>query len=452
MHCTRAITHDLFWVGGNNRQSPIFESAYPVPRGMSFNSYLLLDEKTVVFDTVDRAVQAQFFENLDHLLGQRKLDYIFVHHMEPDHAATLGDLILRHPEATVVCNGKSLNMIHQFHNVDPKHIQLVGEGDVIETGRHSFTFVNAPMVHWPEVMVSYDSTDKILFSADAFGSFGALNGPLFADELDIERDWMDDYRRYYTNIVGKYGPQVQALLKKAAGLDIQMVCPLHGPVWRKDLGVILDKYAKWASYEPEIQGVLIVFASVYGGTENAANILACRLAEQGVPVNMYDASITHYSHILAEAFRYSHLVFASTTYNNGIFVSMENLLRDLAHHALKNRKVALIQNGSWAPTSGKLMGEILCSMKDMELLEAPVTLKSALAPGQEAELEALANTLAASVRGQDAAPAQEEAPAAPKAKGYVCKVCGFVYEGDTLPEDYVCPLCRRPASDFEPLP
>ena len=298
--------------------------------------------------------------------------------------------------------------------------------------------------------MSYDSTDKLLFSADAFGTFGALNGILFADEVDFAKDWLDEARRYYTNIVGKYGSQVTALLGKAAKLDIQTICPLHGPVWRKDLGYILDKYAKWAAYEPEVQGVVIPFASVYGGTENAANILACRLAEQGVPVEMYDVSVTDVSYVLSDCFKYSHIVFASTTYNNGIFVTMENLLHDLAHHALKNRTVALIQNGSWAPNSGKLMTQILEGMKDMKLLEAPFTLKSALAPGQETDLDTLAQALAASVRGEDssapASSAQEDKP-----RGFVCKICGFIYEGDVLPADFVCPICRRPASDFAPL-
>ena len=449
MYCIRNVTQDLLWIGANDRQHPLFEAVHPVPRGMSFNSYLLLDEKTVLFDTVDRAVQTQFFENLEHALGGRKLDYVFVHHMEPDHAATLGDLMLRHPEAKIVCNGKSINMIRQFHCTDPKGAILVKEGDTIDTGRHHFTFVNAPMVHWPEVMVSYDSTDKILFSADAFGTFGALNGVLFADEVDFDRDWLDEARRYYTNIVGKYGPQVSALLQKAAKLDIQTICPLHGPVWRKDLGYILDKYAKWAAYEPEKKGVLIAFASVYGGTETAANILACRLAELGVPVEMYDVSVTHCSYVLSDAFKYSHIVFASTTYNNNIFVSMENLLHDIAHHNLQNRKVALIQNGSWAPASGKLMGQILDEMKNMELLEAPVTLKSALAPGQDGELEALAKAIAADLNGET--PVIPEEPKADKPRGFVCKICGFIYESDTLPDDFVCPICRRPASDFEPL-
>ena len=223
MYCVRKVTDDLIWIGANDRQHALFEATHPVPRGMSFNSYLLLDEKTVLFDTVDRAVQTQFFENLEYALGGRKLDYIFVHHMEPDHAATLGDLMLRHPEARIVCNGKAVNMIRQFHCTDPKGAVLVKEGDTIGTGRHHFTFVNAPMVHWPEVMVSYDSTDKILFSADAFGTFGALNGNLYADEVNFRTEWLSDARRYYTNIVGKYGTQVQALLKKAAGLEIEMI-------------------------------------------------------------------------------------------------------------------------------------------------------------------------------------------------------------------------------------
>ena len=315
MHCVRNVTEDLIWIGGNDRQSPRFESDHPVPRGMSYNSYLLLDEKTVLFDTVDRAVQHQFFENLEHALQGRRLDYVFVHHMEPDHAATLGDLLVRYPGTTIVCNGKSMNLLRQFHWSAPKGAMLVKEGDTLCTGRHTFTFYSAPMVHWPEVMVSYDAADHILFSADAFGTFGALNGVLFADEVDFDRDWLDEARRYYTNIVGKYGPQVLALLKKVEGLDVRMVCPLHGPIWRRDLGYLMDKYKKWASYQPEVRGVLIACASIYGGTETAAGILACRLAERGIPVELYDVSVTHCSYVLSDAFKYSHIVFASATYN-----------------------------------------------------------------------------------------------------------------------------------------
>lgn len=447
MYCIRPVTNDLFWIGANDFKSPLFEAVHPIPRGMSYNSYLLLDEKTVLFDTVDRGVQTQFFENMNHVLGDRKLDYIFVHHMEPDHAATLGDLMLRHPEATIVCNGKIFNMIRQFHCTEPKNMMLVNEGDTISTGKHKFTFYNAPMVHWPEVMVSYDSMDKLLFSADAFGTFGTLNGHIFADELDFEHDILDESRRYYTNIVGKYGPQVTALLKKASSLDIKMILPLHGPVWRKDLNLIIDKYSKWAAYEPEEKGVLIAFSSVYGDTENAVNILACRLAEKGIKVDMYDVSVTDDSYVLSECFRYSHLVFATTTYNNGIFVAMDNFLRDLAHHNLQNRKVALIQNGSWAPTSGKLMAEILDGMKNMEILDTSVTLKSSLAIGQEMEIEALADLLEASVNGEGETKQEEEATESVR---FVCQICGYVYEGDTLPEDFKCPVCGRPASDFKP--
>ena len=450
MHCVRNVTEDLIWIGGNDRQSPRFESDHPVPRGMSYNSYLLLDEKTVLFDTVDRAVQHQFFQNLEHALQGRRLDYVFVHHMEPDHAATLGDLLVRYPGTTIVCNGKSMNLLRQFHWSAPKGAMLVKEGDTLCTGRHTFTFYSAPMVHGPEVMVSYDAADHILFSADAFGTFGALNGVLFADEVDFDRDWLDEARRYYTNIVGKYGPQVLALLKKVEGLDVRMVCPLHGPIWRRDLGYLMDKYKKWASYQPEVRGVLIACASIYGGTETAAGILACRLAERGIPVELYDVSVTHCSYVLSDAFKYSHIVFASATYNNGIFTPMEELLRDIAHHALQDRTVALIQNGSWAPASGKLMAQILGEMKNMELLEQTVTLKSALAPGQDQELEALADALAASVRGEQEAPEQAVADA-PEAKGFICKICGFIYESDTLPEDFRCPICGRPASDFEPV-
>ena len=449
MYCTRKVLDDLIWVGADDRRLACFEGVYGVPDGVSYNSYLLLDEKTVLFDTVDKAVASTFFENLEHALAGRRLDYLVISHMEPDHAATIESIALRYPEAKIICNAKIQTMLAQFFALDLSgRLHVVKEGDSLSLGKHELTFVNAPMVHWPEVMMTYDKTDKILFSADAFGTFGALNGRLFADEGDFMGEQLDEARRYYTNIVGKYGPQVTALLNKAAGLDIQMICPLHGPVWRKDLGYIMDKYAKWAAYEPEVRGVLIPFASVYGGTETAANILACRLAELGVPVEMYDVSITHYSYVLSEAFKYSHIVFASTTYNNGVFVTMENLLHDVVHHNLQNRTIALIQNGSWAPASGKLMAQILGELKNTELLEAPVTLKSALAPGQDGELEALAQTLAASVRGEEAA-LQEEV--ADKPKGFVCKICGFIYESDTLPDDFVCPICRRPASDFEPL-
>ena len=406
MYCTRNITDDLIWIGANDRQHPVFEAAHPVPRGMSYNSYLLLDEKTVLFDTVDRAVQTQFMENLEHALDGRGLDYIFVHHMEPDHAATLGDLMLRHPEARIVCNGKAVNMIRQFHAADPKGAILVNEGDTLSTGRHNFTFVAAPMVHWPEVVVSYDSTDKILFSADGFGSFGALNGVLFADEVDWERDWLDEARRYYTNIVGKYGPQVVALLNKAASVvgleNIKFLCPLHGPVWRKDLGYIIDKYTHWATYEPEEKGVMIVYASMYGNTETAAEVLAAKLTARGITnTRLYDVSSTHVSYLISDLFKYSHLVLASVTYNLGIFPPMHNFLMDMKALNLQKRTVAIMGSGSWAPRSGALMKEEIESLKNMTVLDEEMTVTSSLKPDNESEIDALADAIAASIQGKN---------------------------------------------------
>ena len=400
MYCVKRINDDLFWVGGTDRRLALFENAYPIPRGVSYNAYLLLDEKTVLFDTVDRAITEQFFENIDALLKGRALDYVVVNHMEPDHCATLGEIVLRYPGVQVVCNPKTIPIIKQFYNFDiDSRAIVVKENDTLCTGRHTFTFLMAPMGHWPEVMVTYDTTDKTLFSADAFGTFGAMNGNLFADEVNFERDWLDDARRYYTNIVGKYGPSVQTLLKKASGLDIRTLCPLHGPVWREDISWYVDKYLTWSSYEPEEKAVMIAYGSIYGNTENAANILACKLAERGIRnIAMYDASSTHPSTIISEAFRCSHLVFASATYNGGIFSSMEHVLMDLKAHNLQNRTVALMENGSWGVLSGKQMKEIIGSMKNMTILEQMVTVKSSLKESQMEELDSMADAIAESMK------------------------------------------------------
>lgn len=400
MYCTKNIKDDLFWVGGSDRRLALFENAYPIPAGISYNSYLLTDDKTVLLDTVDRAISGLFFENIESVLGGRTLDYVIVNHMEPDHCATLGELIRRYPEVKVVCNAKTIPIIRQFYEFDiDSRAVIVKENDTFCSGRHTFTFLMAPMVHWPEVMVTYDTTDKILFSADAFGTFGAMNGNLFADELNFERDWLDDSRRYYTNIVGKYGASVQTLLKKVSSLDIALLCPLHGPVWRTDIDWYVDKYMTWSSYAPEENAVMIVYGSIYGNTENAANILACRLADRGIKnIAMYDVSVTHPSVIISEAFRCSHLVFASATYNGGIFGNMEHVLLDMKAHNLQNRTVALIENGTWGITSGRKMGEIIAGMKDMTVLEQIVTVKSSLKEDQMAELGALANTIVESMQ------------------------------------------------------
>lgn len=399
MYCTKKIYEDLYWVGGNDRRLALFENIYPISRGVSYNSYVLLDEQTVLLDTVDRAINDLFFENLEHVLAGRTLDYVIVNHMEPDHCASLAELVLRYPEIKIVCNAKTLGIIRQFYRFDAdSRALIVKEGDTLSTGKHTLTFVMAPMVHWPEVMVTYDTTDKTLFSADAFGTFGALNGNLFADEVNFETEWLDDARRYYTNIVGKYGPQVQALLKKAAGLEIRMICPLHGPIWRENIGWFLDKYQHWSSYTPEDQSVVIAAGSVYGNTMNAAEILAGMLADRGVKnIKLYDVSNTHPSVLVSEAFRCSHLVFAGSTYNNGIFTPMETVLLDLAAHNLQNRTVALIENGTWAPVSGKLMRELVEKMKKTQILEPSITLRSSLKEEQLSALEALADAIAQSL-------------------------------------------------------
>ena len=611
MHNAIAIREDLFWVGGNDRRLALFENVFPIPRGVSYNAYVMLDEKTVLFDTVDKSVSGVFFESLAHVLAGRKLDYLVVNHMEPDHAATMEELILRYPEVKIVTNAKAVAMIKQFFTFDvDSRCVVVKEGDTLATGSHTLTFLMATMVHWPEAMVTYDITAKTLFSADAFGTFGALSGNLFADEVNFERDWLDDARRYYVNIVGKYGTQVQALLKKAATVDIDMICPLHGPVWRSNIAWFVDKYQKWSTYTPEEDAVMIAYASVYGNTENTANILAAKLAERGAKrIAMYDVSATHPSVIVAEAFRCSHLVFASTTYNAGIFCNMETALLDIAAHNLQNRTVALIEDGSWAATSGKLMREILAKLKNITVLENTVSLKSSLKEEQLPALDALADAIIASMKKEEEpAPMPEKLdgkamfklsyglfvltardgakdngciintaaqltsspmrisitvnkanythdmiqktgvfnvsilsestpfsvfqqygfqsgrtadklsgkeprtengvaylaehanavisgkvistvdcgthtlfiadvteahvlsreasatyayyfehikpkpqPAAEKKKGYVCKICGYVYEGETLPPDFVCPLCKHGADDFEPL-
>ena len=397
MHNTVAVLEDLFYVGASDRRLSLFENVYPVPRGASYNSYLLLDEKTALFDTVDHAVSEQFLENVEHVLGGRKLDYIVVHHMEPDHSSTLFEVLLRHPEATVVCNQKIDGMLKNYGCCAGERL-LVKEGDELSTGRHTFKFVFAPMVHWPEVMMSFDLKTGALFSADAFGTFGALGGSVWADEVDFEHDFLDDARRYYINIVGKYGVQVQSVLKKAAGLDIKYLFPLHGPLWRESIGRFVEKYLTWSSYTPEEKGVLVVYGSIYGHTQNAAEIVASRIAQKGVKVKVYDASMTDTSVLVSEAFRYSHIVFASATYNNGIFVKMEEFLSDLKAHAFQNRAYAVVENGSWAPQAGALIEAELSSFKNMKKLGEKVTILSSVKEETREKLLALADLIAGDVK------------------------------------------------------
>ena len=401
MHSTRKVKDDLIYVGGSDRRLSRFENLFPIPKGVSYNSYVLLDEKTVLFDTADESISRQYIENVVHALNGRPLDYMVVQHMEPDHCAMIDDMLRRYPEAKMVCSAKAVGMYAQFYGTDvAARALVVKEGDKLSTGEHTLHFVMAPMVHWPEVMVTYDEKDKILFSADAFGTFGALAGNIFNDEITFDTTWMNDARRYYTNIVGKYGVQVQALLKKAASLDIEMICPLHGPIWRKDLGLLLEKYQKWSTYEPEDKTVMIAYATMYGNTENAANVLAGMLADKGVKnIAMYDVSETDVSELVAESFRCSHLVLAAPTYNSGVQPKMEAYLSDIKALNLQNRTVAVIDNGTWAATAGKQMIGTLEGMKNMTILENTISIKSALAENQLGALEALADELAKQVNG-----------------------------------------------------
>lgn len=398
MHCTRKVTNDIYWVGGNDRRLALFENLFPIPRGVSYNSYLIADEKTALMDTVDFAVTRQFLENVEYALNGRTLDYLVINHMEPDHCANIADLALRYPQMQIVGNAKTIQLIKQFYNFDLEgRTIVVKEMDELSLGKHKLTFVMAPMVHWPEVMMSYESSEKILFSADAFGSFGALDGNLFNDEVEFEREWLDDARRYYSNIVGKYGAQVQAVLKKAVGLEINMICPLHGPVWRNNLGWFLEKYDKWSRYEPEDKAVVIFYGSIYGNTENAANILASMLSEVGIRnVKMYDVSSTHVSYVISEAWRCSHLVLVAPTYNMNLYPPMENAIRDMKALNLQNRTAAVMDNGSWANVAGKQMKALLTEMKNMRLIESGVSLASSLKEDQFSALTALKDEIVAS--------------------------------------------------------
>lgn len=395
MHNIQHITDNLIYVGVSDRRTALFENVYPIPRGVSYNSYVLLDEKTALMDTADLTVSSQFFENVEAALAGRQLDYLIVNHMEPDHGALIQPLLLRYPQATVVATAKAAQMMEQFFGSKPLNMLIVKEGDTLSLGAHKLAFTMAPMVHWPEVMMTYDQTDHVLFSADAFGTFGALSGNLFADEVDFEREWLGEARRYFVNIVGKYGLQVQNVLKKAAALDIKMICPLHGPVWRSNLEWFIGKHDVWSKYEPEDKCVVIIYGSIYGNTESAALRLGTLLAQRGVRnIKAYDASRTHVSKLVSECFRASHIVLASSTYNNGIFTPMESLLADLKAHAWQRRTVALVENGSWAPQSGKLMRAELEQMKDIIIIGDTITLKSAATSAQEEQLSALADTMA----------------------------------------------------------
>ena len=400
MHNVRKINEDLYYIGCSDRRIQLFESAYAVPEGVSYNSYLLKDEKTVLFDTVDKNCACQFFKNLENVLSGKNLDYLIVQHMEPDHAALISEVKRRYQKVQIVCTAKAKEMLKQFFDFDVEEsVLVVKEGDTLNIGSRELQFIQAPMVHWPEVMLTYDKKDGILFSADAFGSFGAINGNLFDSEVNWQRDYLDEARRYYTNIVGKYGLQVQNLLKKASNLDIKMICPLHSLIIKENIKLFVEKYNAWSSYTPEENGVLIAYTSVYGGTETVAEILAGKLADKGVKnIKMFDLSYSEQSKVLAEAFKYSHIILASTTYNCGIFDSMKTFIDTMVSHNLQNRKFVLIGNGSWMPTCAMNMKVELEKLKGSEFLNEGLSIKSTLKKEQLADLDNVVITIEKSLR------------------------------------------------------
>lgn len=405
MEYTQQIKPDIHWVGGSDRRLSLFENLFPLENGVTYNAYVILDDKTALVDTVDSAVRQQFFENLRAVLGGRPLDYLIINHMEPDHCAHIEDICRMWPDVKIVGNPKTFQLIRQFYQtvkLDDRML-TVKEGDKLPLGRHTLQFYMAPMVHWPEVMFTYETSEDILFSADAFGTFGGFTGNLFSDELDYPGLYLDEARRYYTNIVGKYGPQVLSALNKFSDREIALICPLHGPVLRGgDIAFLLEKYTRWASYRPEKAGVVLAYASMYGNTEAAAHRLAGLLSQKGVhDLRMYDVSKTHVSEIIARMFEYSHLVLASPTYNMHLYLAMDTLVNDMANLNLQNRGAAVIGNGSWSPASHRILQEKLAAMKNMTLLAPSLVLRSAMTPEQEPELEELAEKLAASVGQAD---------------------------------------------------
>lgn len=382
------ITKDIKYIGVNDHDIDLFEGQYVVENGMAYNSYVILDDKIAVMDTVDKNFAKEWLANLEETLCGRKPDYLVVQHMEPDHSANIINFLNAYPDAKVVASAKAFTMMEQFFGRDFSDCKkVIAEGDTLELGKHTLNFIAAPMVHWPEVMVTFDSTDKVLFSADGFGKFGAL---------DVDEDWACEARRYYIGIVGKYGMQVQNLLKKASALDIEIIAPLHGPVLKENLGYYINLYDIWSSYRAESEGVMIAYTSVYGNTKQAAELLAKELEQKGCPkVVVADLAREDMAEAVEDAFRYDRLVLATTTYNAGIFPFMREFINHLTERGFKNRKIGLVENGTWAPTAAKTMKEMLAGCKNLEFAETTVQIKSALNDASKAQLESLAAELCA---------------------------------------------------------
>jgi flavorubredoxin/rubredoxin len=431
------ITNDIRYIGVNDHEIDLFEGQYDVPNGMAYNSYVIVDEKIAVMDTVDFRFGHQWLANIANELDGRTPDYLIVQHMEPDHSSNIIRFLTAYPRAIVVSSAKAFTMMKNFYRLDlSNRCIVVGEGSTLSLGEHTLTFVTVPMVHWPEVIVTYDSTDKVLFSADGFGKFGAL---------DVEEEWACEARRYYIGIVGKYGAQVQNLLKKASALDIQTICPLHGPVLTENLGYYIDLYDTWSSYRPEEKGVVIAYTSVYGNTKEAVRYLADELKAAGCEkVVLNDLARCDMAEAVEDAFRYDRLVLATTTYNADIFPFMREFIDHLTERNFQNRTVAFIENGSWAPMAAKVMRGMLEKSKNLAFADTTVTILSALNEKSSEQVVTLAKELCE----QKTEEIVEEASAG-DLKKFACKICGYVHEAESLPEDFVCPLCKRPASFFE---
>ena len=438
----KLIKDDIFYIGVNDHQLDLFEGQYVVPNGMAYNSYVIKDELVAVFDTVEKHFKGDWFKNLKEVLGEEKPTYLIVQHMEPDHSGNLIEFLKCYPDTFVVATAQAFKMMLQFFNEEIKRKIVVSDGDSLNLGKHILKFVLAPMIHWPEVMMTYDSTAKVFFTADAFGKFGAL---------DVEEDWACEARRYYFNIVGKYGAQVQNLLKKAANFEIETICPLHGPILKENLGYYLNLYKIWSSYQSETDGVAIFYTSVYGHTKEAAELLAETLKNKGCPkVACADLARDDMAECIEDAFRYPRVVFATTTYNMSIFPFMRSFLDHLVELNFQNKTVALIENGTWAPNAIKGMKEILSKAKNINYIEPEIRILSSISMENCAEINELANEL---LKPSEFLAKPEEEKVQVKKHHFACKICGYVieFEGEELPKDFVCPICKHPASDFEKI-
>lgn len=406
MHCAQKLTDNIYWIGSNDWDTERFENLFPIPLGVSYNSYFIDDEKTCIVDSVDDSIRQEFFDNVEHLLNGRQLDYVIINHMEPDHCSTLVELVDRYPNVKMVGNRTTFRLFEQFYGRPcPDNYYEVKEGDSINLGKHTLHSYTMPMVHWPEVTCTFESTTGILFSADAFGTFGTINGNIFADQLDFERVYEDEARRYYTNIVGKYGVQVQNAIKKALPLGIKMLAPLHGPIWRtpESIKYLIEKYMHWSTYSAEKKGVVIAFGSMYGNTAEMAQQLAKLLSLRGInDIKIYDVSKTNPSYIIADAWKYSHLVCMAPTYNLALYLTMENLLYELKALNFHNHKVSIVGNHSWASAAMKRMVEYFKNeFKDMEIVGTPLDIRGALHPQQLPLFEKLADDIVASIEATE---------------------------------------------------